>query len=142
MAGGDEPALAAFAHELGHVHHRHALRRVVASTLVASGAAVLFGDWSNLLAAAPAALVDLHYSRAMELEADDYARELLVANGIPVQALVSLLTALAAAQSAERPPAGVGAGKARSQRPPDLLRYLSSHPGTEARIARLLRQQP
>jgi len=140
VAGGDEPALAAFAHELGHVHHRHVLRRLVASTLVASSAAVLFGDWSSLLAAAPATLVDLHYSRAMEMEADDYARELLVANGIPVQALVSLLTALEAAQSAERP--APGAGKAPPQRTPDLLRYLSSHPGTEARIARLLRQQP
>jgi Zn-dependent protease with chaperone function len=136
-AGSDEAVLAAFAHELGHLHHRHTMRRIIASTIVASGAAVLFGDWSSLLAFAPAMLVDLSYSRSMEIEADDYARELLARNGVPVRALVDLLRALERAAGGGVSPATAGE-TGDAERPPRLLRYLSTHPDTGDRIRRLL----
>ena len=132
IAGGDDPVVAAFAHEVGHVHHRHVMRRLVASAIVGSGAAVLFGDWSSLLAGAPALLVNLHYSRAMEIEADDHARDLLARNGIPARALATMLQALAGA--ARTPGTGPRDGAAPA---PRLQRYLQSHPDMAERIERL-----
>lgn len=148
IAGGDDAVVAAFAHEAGHVDHRHVMRRLIASAIVGSGAAVLFGDWSSLLASVPAMLVELHYSRSMEIEADDFARDLLSRNGIPVQALVTMLEALAGAraprqestplpgdaQPQAQAPATRGLPPARSAR---LQRYLQTHPDMAERIERL-----
>jgi len=148
IAGGDEAVVAAFAHEVGHVHHRHVMRRLIAGAIVGSGAAVLFGDWSSLLAGVPAMLIELHYSRSMEIEADDFARDLLARNGIPVQALVTMLEALAGT-GAPRKASVPAPGEARPQaeapgaqeQPPAraarLQRYLQTHPDMAERIERL-----
>lgn len=146
IAGSDDAVVAAFAHEVGHVHHRHVMRRLIASAIVGSGAAVLFGDWSSLLAGVPAMLVELHYSRSMEIEADDFARELLARNGIPVQALVKMLEALAGAGQARAPasasreeaaPAPADAQAQPRARAARLQRYLQTHPDMAERIERL-----
>ena len=146
IAGGDDAVVAAFAHEVGHVHHRHVMRRLIAGAIVGSGAAVLFGDWSSLLAGVPAMLIELHYSRSMEIEADDFARDLLARNGIPVQALVKMLEALAGAGPA-RAPASASREEAVSppadaqapapERAARLRRYLQTHPEMAERIERL-----
>ncbi|MCE2948538.1 MAG: M48 family metallopeptidase [bacterium] len=144
IAGSDDAVVAAFAHEVGHVHHRHVMRRLIASAIVGSGAAVLFGDWSSLLAGVPAVLIELHYSRSMEIEADDFARDLLARNGIPVQALVDMLEALAGAGPARAP--GPSAREEAAQAPAEaqsparaarLQRYLQTHPDMAERIERL-----
>ncbi|MBC7780007.1 MAG: M48 family metalloprotease, partial [Proteobacteria bacterium] len=101
-------------------------------------------------------LIDLHYSRAMEIEADDHARALLERNGIPVQALIGLLRVLDRADDGKRasepetmPPQG---SPARSAEPPSsepessrsrdsvqrAFGYLSTHPDPTQRIERLL----
>ena len=51
---------------------------------------MLFGDASTILAALPAILIDLDYSRAMEREADLFALDLLRANGISTGSLATL----------------------------------------------------
>ena len=142
IAGGDDAVVAAFAHEVGHVELRHVMRRLIASAIVGSGAAMLFGDWSSLLATMPALLVDLHFSRAMEIEADDHARVLLERNGIPVQALIAMLRALEAASrpstaTTERSGAARPDGARDQAGSPRVQRYLMSHPDMEERIGRL-----
>ncbi|MGE0797448.1 MAG: M48 family metallopeptidase, partial [Lautropia sp.] len=68
-------------HELGHVVHRHGLRAVVQAGLVAGVAAVALGDFSGLLAGAPAVLAQQGYSRDFEREADRESVRILRAGG-------------------------------------------------------------
>ncbi|MFT7722523.1 MAG: M48 family metallopeptidase [Roseateles sp.] len=79
----DEPdaALTVLAHELGHVQHRHGLRLLLRAGAVGVVTSVLLGDFSSLLAAAPALLATNAYSRDNEREADAYGRALARAGG-------------------------------------------------------------
>jgi predicted Zn-dependent protease len=112
------------AHELGHVHERHALRGVIQSSVVGVLVAVWLGDVSSLATALPAAVLDARYSRDFEREADAYAAELLRANGADALAFAEFLARLEVAHG--------GGGPA-----PALLAYLASHPATAERIRRL-----
>ena len=97
------------------------MRRLFASAAVGAAAAVLFGDVSTVLAALPAILIDLDYSRAMEREADLYAVDLLRANGISTGSLATLFERMQ---------------KVHDKRGPkrDWPTYLSTHPPTPERI--------
>lgn len=74
----DDEIVAVLAHELGHVHFHHGLRSLVEGAVVASFAAVYFGDVSSLVAVLAAAALQAHYSQAFELEADRYAGQVLL----------------------------------------------------------------
>ncbi|MBV8033644.1 M48 family metallopeptidase [Roseateles sp.] len=80
----DEPdaALTVLAHELGHVRYRHGLRLMLHAGTISVVASVIVGDFSALLAAAPAVLAGSAYSRDNERQADFYARELARAGGV------------------------------------------------------------
>lgn len=121
LAPDDDAILGVLAHELGHIERRHLMRRLFTSTVVGAAAAVLFGDVSSVLAAVPAVLIDLDYSRAMEREADLYAVELLRTNGIPTGSLATLFERMQQAHD-----------KRGSQG--DWPAYLSTHPPTPERI--------
>ncbi len=83
MFRDDEPVLlGVLAHELGHVQHRHGLRMLAQATVLSGVAAVVFGDFSTLFAAAPAALGNASYSRAAEREADQASARMLKAAGL------------------------------------------------------------
>lgn len=80
LADDDRELIAVVAHELGHVHERHALQQVIAASGVAALVFVLTGDASGLgqiVVAAPTALSHMHHSRALESEADRFAFALL-----------------------------------------------------------------
>lgn len=79
----DEPdaVMTVLAHELGHVQHRHGLRLMLRAGAVSVVASVIVGDFSMLLAAAPALLAGNAYSRDQEREADRYGRTLAQAGG-------------------------------------------------------------
>jgi predicted Zn-dependent protease len=122
----DDELRAVLAHEVGHVHERHAVRLL----LQRSGLAVLFaavaGDAvgvTYLALALPSMLLQSSYSREFEAEADDYAFALLKRNGVSPQVFADMLRRL---EASEPQPAG-GDG---------VVRYLSSHPATEERIRR------
>lgn len=80
----DEPdaVMTVLAHELGHVQHRHGLRLMLRAGAVSVVASVIVGDFSVLLAAAPAMLAGNAYSRDSEREADLYGRTLARAGGV------------------------------------------------------------
>lgn len=70
LAGSDDPLMGMLAHELGHLHERHLIRRLLQSTAIAAGAFAVFGDVSAIVANVPAVLLDLKYSRDAEIDAD------------------------------------------------------------------------
>ena len=123
LAKDDRELLGVLAHEAGHVDERHGLRGLLQRSLAGLLVAWFAGDLSSIAAAAPAALLDASYSRALEREADDYAVRLLRANGIPLQHFANILRRLDQASGAAGTPAA--------------LAYLSSHPATSERLARL-----
>lgn len=115
------------AHEIGHIEARHSARTIARASLTIALSASLFGDFSAVAAGAPAVLMNMSYSRAMESEADGYAIGLLARRGIPAAPLADLFDEL---QEAGDP----------SQQLPAWMRngigYISSHPSSADRSAR------
>lgn len=120
LMDGDSRTLAVLAHELGHAHGHHGLQMLLQSSAVGAFLTFYIGDVSNLLAAAPAALLQARYSQDLERQADDYGAALLLHNGMSPALLADALNKLAEAHANSSPVA-----------------YLSSHPRTDARIRHL-----
>ncbi|WP_413674026.1 M48 family metallopeptidase [Massilia cellulosiltytica] len=125
---GKAALLGVIGHEVGHIERRHATRAMTGSSLTAAMSATLFGDFSAVAAGLPAVLTQMRYSRAMELEADDDAVAVLRRNGLEPDVLADVLEALERARPGE-------------DKLPRWLKksmsYLSTHPDTAERIARL-----
>jgi Zn-dependent protease with chaperone function len=137
---------AVFAHELGHIAHRHTMRRLLEESSSGLILGALIGDVSgigSLAAAAPALLLTLKFSREVEEEADDYALALLPRAGIPSVALAGALKSILSQKCADK-----GTGRAETAKKCTgaermaMARYLSTHPATEARIERVYASRP
>lgn len=118
LADDEDALMAVLAHELGHLHHRHLVRRLVHGAAVGAAGMALFGDASGLVATLPTLMLDLHYSRNAEREADLYAAYWLKAGGLGAASLAAALERLRGMKE-------------------DGPAYLSTHPATAERIARL-----
>jgi Zn-dependent protease with chaperone function/TPR repeat protein len=119
-ARNDQEILAVLAHELGHVHHRHTMRRLLEGSATALIIAAVTGDiasTTSLAAAAPTLLLQTKYSRDNEREADAYAVELMRKAGIEPRHFATILARLEDDES----------------RRGGLPNFLSSHPPTEER---------
>ncbi len=118
----DEPdaVLTVLAHELGHVQHRHGLRMLLRAGAIGVVTSVIVGDFSSLLAAAPALLATNAYSRDNEREADAYARALARAGGVDTSRMAVFFERIA------KKHAGVG------EHP--LAIAISSHPADAERV--------
>lgn len=117
-----------FAHEIGHIEGRHAMRAIAHSSLQALGAAMLFGDFSGVVHRSPALVLNMDYSRQMETAADGYAIARMDQAALPVRPLADLLDSLDKLAPGE------------SELPRwmnDNQSYLRSHPASAARSARL-----
>lgn len=125
--------IAVLAHEAGHIEHRHSARAVTGSSLLAALSVTMFGDFSALAAGLPAVLSEMQYSRAMEVEADDYAVAVLRRHRIRADAFAEVLSRLERQQPAENAflPRWIT----------ESMTYLSTHPGTAERIERILHMQ-
>jgi Zn-dependent protease with chaperone function len=141
LAEAEEELLAVLAHELGHIEHRHGLRRAIRSSALGVMALMLLGDASalhSIIATLPVLLTELGYSREFEREADDYALQMMRAHGIDPShfaAILMRLAGLAECRSAACAPGDDGAA-------PAALAYLSTHPRTEERVRRMLEPAP
>ncbi|WP_445370320.1 M48 family metallopeptidase [Methylomonas sp. HW2-6] len=129
LADDDEQIVAVLLHEMGHVAGRHALRQLLQASAVGLALAWYVGDFSQVLAAAPALLLEARYSREFERDADQFAADALKANAIPPGRLADMLQKLEAARQGNY-----------NRKFADGLDYLSSHPSSEERINRLRSQ--
>lgn len=86
--------LGVLAHEVGHVQRQHGMRGLLASSSTALLLGWWIGDYSSLLAAAPALLIRSGYSRAFEREADDEALRIMRAAGVDPRGMVAFFSAL------------------------------------------------
>ncbi|MEM9628812.1 MAG: M48 family metallopeptidase [Pseudomonadota bacterium] len=124
LADHEDEIMAVLAHEIGHIRHRHSLRGVLQNSSVALMIASLTGDLASLTsisAALPTMMVQLKYSRDFELEADDYAVDMLNDMGIDPTELGDILLRMTGQH-------GDGQG---------IPAYLSTHPDSEDRMKRI-----
>jgi len=121
-AGADEDRfLAVIAHEIGHEEHRHVLRSVLQNSGVVLISVYFTGDVSSasaLVVSVPTFLLNSHYSRAFEAEADDYAFASLAAHHISPGRFAEVMEAMQKADPHIRHEVG----------------YLSTHPLSVDRI--------
>ena len=120
---GDERFLAVVAHEIGHEEHRHVLRSVLQSSAVVLAGAYFTGDVSSasaLVISVPTFLLDSHYSRDFEAQADEYAFASLTKHGISPGRFAEVMQAMQKADPHIRHEVG----------------YLSTHPPTMDRITK------
>lgn len=144
LARDDRELIGVLAHEAGHVERRHSVRLVLQNSAVMLFMAWAVGDFSSIMALAPATLLQAKYSRDFEREADAFAADLLVAQGIKPARLADLLERIDAAQRSTPSPSSTSPSSnssgSSSGAPPEspqrssLLDYASSHPATSERL--------
>jgi Zn-dependent protease with chaperone function len=125
LARNDDEIEGVFGHEMSHVDRRHGLQEVYEASMIPAAIAVITGDVSQVSQLAtilPGILVQSHYARAFEQQADDDAADRLVALGARPSALADLLERLDASHC----------GK-----PGCPADWLGDHPDTAARATRL-----
>jgi len=121
LAHHDDELRGVFAHEVGHLVNRHAMRMLAQSSATALLAAGIFGDASGvttLAAAAPSVLVNAGYSRDFEREADAFAFRWMTARHIDPGHFADLLERLGGAQRGSESEPG----------------FLASHPHIRERV--------
>ncbi len=121
----EEEFLAVLAHELGHHADRHVLRTVLQQSAIAVLLAVFTGDVgaaTGVAVAVPTFLLENHYSREFEREADAFAFRELAARGISPAWFGVVMARITA-----------GAGDEWDDEPD--YDYASSHPATADRLA-------
>lgn len=89
-------------HELGHITLRHGMRSLIQTGLLGAATSVALGDFSSVLAAAPALLGHMAYSRSHEREADEAAVTFMRHNDIRPSSMTVLFERLAAWRRAEQ----------------------------------------
>ena len=150
MAPNDDALVGVFAHEFGHVQHRHGLRNLLRTAALSGIAAWYFGDFTSLATAA-VVLSQFSYSREFETEADDTALELMRMNKLDTKALAELFRRMRDKGAShdheheEKPQTGE-ATKPATNRPAEpatkpakslsIPEFLSTHPDIDRRIER------
>lgn len=124
LAKDDNEILGVLLHEIGHVHHRHALRKALESSTVVLLVSAYLGDVTQLSAlssALPGIIAQQHYSREHETEADTFALEQMDKVRIARRHYANILRALE---------------NTIDQKPTRGTNYLASHPPTAERVLR------
>ncbi|WP_020558103.1 M48 family metallopeptidase [Thiofilum flexile] len=119
-------------HEMGHVEYRHSLRQLIESSALSLGVLLVVGDPSalnSLLIGLPTFLVNNHYSRAHESEADDYAFNKMTKAKMDPIAFSNIMDRLEKQGLTEAEIKDREAGGESK-----LGKYLSSHPNTTERM--------
>lgn len=121
LAEDDDEIAAVLAHEVGHVVHRHAIRKLIQNSVSAGLIVAVTGDVgsaTNLAAGIPAVLLNASYSRDFEREADESAFLYLETRGIDTAELGQLLVRI----------------DAEDGRNPGRATLLDSHPASRQRL--------
>ncbi len=121
-------------HEIGHIESRHGLQQIIHSSIVTIGLAMMIGDTTaveEMLIALPTLLLQSHYSRKHETEADNYAFEKMIQLNIDPIHFAHLFEKMLAWEEQDT---------ATPSRPDedeqDKANLLSTHPSSPERIQR------
>jgi beta-barrel assembly-enhancing protease len=119
--GSYEELVALLGHEVTHVVKRHSLRSLLSSAATGIVISTMLGNnggLGNWALSQADQLKQLDYSRELETEADNYGLGIMTVNRVDPEGMLRLLHIL----------------KQESIEDPGLMKYLSTHPETEARI--------
>lgn len=111
------------AHEIGHVHHRHGMERLIRDGAIDAVTSVFSpGTTGSISGSLASQIASRSYGRDAEREADNFAIERLNSLGYSAEGIVDFFERAQTRQ-------------AEKQDSPALVRFLQSHPGPEDRIA-------
>ncbi len=150
LAESSDEVNAVLLHEIGHIHHRHSLRKLIEAFSMSFLVMTVTGDvsaGSSVIASAPAFIIQASYSQHMELEADDYSLAYMQANDIDPESFAKILTKLEIShthtyqnclkeqqENQNRIQNCLSNITANEPKREQGFGYLSSHPATEERL--------
>lgn len=135
LAANQEEIDSVLLHEIGHVVYRHGLQQVLHSSFMTIVIIMISGDvtaTSNIAVALPVFLLESHYSRENETEADHYAFEHMIEAGIDPVYFGRIMKTIGS-----NPDTVKTADSGKKDADEDgttLLKYLSTHPSTPDRV--------
>ncbi len=135
LAANQEEIDSVLLHEIGHVVHRHGLQQVLHSSFMTIAIIMISGDvtaTSNIAVALPVFLLENHYSRENETEADHYAFERMLEAGIDPVYFGRIMKSISS--NADAGKTEVTGSKETDRNEAALLKYLSTHPSTPDRV--------
>jgi len=135
MASAEEFNAVMF-HEIGHVVERHGIQQLVRSSIVSFMIALFIGDptgLEELMVGFPVFLMQSHYSRSDESEADEYAFQSMLERGMDPIHFATIMEKMARFDVADD---DLGLKDGGPDQEKTVLDYLSSHPATVDRIKR------
>lgn len=86
----DGAVLAVLAHELGHQQQHHMLRRLVQEAMLPAAAGIMLGDMDWMVSRVAARAPQIQWTAQAEIEADNYAADLLQHNGLSLRNLAAV----------------------------------------------------
>jgi Zn-dependent protease with chaperone function len=142
LADNQDQVDAVLFHEIGHVVRRHGMQRILHSSFITMAIILITGDVTmieNMAVALPVFLLESHYSREDETEADRYAFESMIKAGIDPVHFGRIMEKLSDFDEQGGDQTGWSSDKntARKETQKEesrLLDYLSTHPATLERI--------
>jgi len=152
LVANNQELLAVFFHEIGHLKHKHILRRALQDSMVSLIIIFVTGDVDSfdLLTGLPTLILDLSYSREFEREADLFALEQLHHYKISVDHFASVMERLENYYEEQESQTEEVIGKVLNKNKQtteateeDLVKdkpeesdtgFLSTHPGTKDRV--------
>ncbi len=147
MVETDQQLLAILFHEIGHLEHRHIMRRALQGSMVTVLVVFITGDIDNLdlMTGLPTLLLDLNYSKEFELEADYFSLELLHSNNFDLDSFATVMQRLDdyykeggqgdVVAETDIVDNGEDTDKHINETIKTVVGFLSSHPATYDRIA-------
>lgn len=117
-----EELVALIGHESSHVTQRHSLKSIMRDAATGMVISAVFGDVSEIstwVMSRADEFKSLDYSRELETEADDEGFKIMLSNNIDPKGMLRLLEVL----------------KKEGAEMPGMMKYLSTHPDTDARIS-------
>jgi Zn-dependent protease with chaperone function len=134
LAANNDEIISVFAHEAGHIYHKHAFQKLVQNSILTIGLVLITGDITSVAMLAglvPVFLIQQSYSREAEAEADDFAIGFLKRNNIDPNNFASILAKITNSHDL--------VNSSESIENTQENKYLRSHPRTEERI-KIIRQ--
>lgn len=134
-AANDQQLVSVLFHELGHLQHRHFLRRTLQDSMLVILLLFVVGDIESLdmVMGIPALLADLSYSRDFEREADLFALQQMHRNDLDLDTFGTMMLLLSATDEGQEEMQEKD--KASEYDFGALEGFLSTHPKSEDRAA-------